>query len=134
MTVEGALLALEATSRGRIVDARGEILERIASKTDPQNIRTLQVGEASDVGGVEFECIGVCCDLVQFRLEEANLRHRNRRSEEFQRQMEIGGRDPFDAVIVSAHLRDDIVDRALDLGADADCDKGANLFGQLSQW
>ena len=91
-----------------------------------------QVWEASNAGGLEFECAGVRGDLLQFRLEATDFIDGNGGSEEFQRQMEIGGRDPFDAVIVGAQLGDEILDRALDFLADADRDKGADLFGNTT--
>ena len=92
---------------------------------------TLQVGEGSDAGSLEFECGCVGGDILQLRLEEADLLDGNRGSEEFQRQMEIAGRDPLDAVFEGAKLADHVLDRALNFGADADRDKGADLFGRL---
>ncbi len=97
-------------------------------------MRMRQVRKASDAGGLEFECAGVRGDLLQFRLEATDFIDGNGGSEEFQRQMEIGGRDPFDAVIVDAQLGDDIFDRAPNFGADPNRDEGADLFGRLRQW
>src|ERR1700735_2733725 len=109
MRIEGALLACEARTRGSLVDARGEIAQRLASKADPHDIGTAQVGKATDAGSLDLECDGLRGNLLQFRLEPMNLLKRNGRPEELQRQMEIRGGDPSDAVIVRAELRDEIV-------------------------
>ena len=87
MAIEGALLALETASRSGGIDTRREILQRVTSKTDPQNMWMLEVGKSSDAGRLEFECVGFGSDLLQFGLEDVDVREGNRRSEEFQRQM-----------------------------------------------
>src|SRR5208283_635119 len=88
----------------------------------------LEVGETSHAGCLEVEGVCVGGNLLQFRQEAINFLNRHGRSEKFQRQMKIRRRHPFDAVIVRAQLRNEILDRALDLRVDANRDEGANLI------
>lgn len=131
VTIEGALLARETAAHRGLIDARGELDQRVAAQPHPQHIWTAQVGKASDAGNLDLERNDIGGDHFQLRLETIDLFRRHRRAKELERQMKIGGRDPSDAVIMRSELRDEIIDRALDFGIDADGDERADFFGRI---
>lgn len=133
MSAEGTLLALEASFGGNLIDASRERGKLATAESNPQDIRMLEVREASNAGDFDFECVGGRGDRFQSRFEAANFFARNRRAEELQRQMEIRLRDPIDPIVERAELVDQILDGSLDFASDANRNKGANLRRKVGQ-
>ncbi len=92
-------------------------------------MRMLEVGETSHAGCLEVKDIRIFRDLCQLRLKATNLFDWHSGSEKFEGERKIRGRNPFDAVIVRAQLRNESLDRAFHLEVDANRDECANLFG-----
>ncbi len=91
MAPERTLFALEITSRGRVIDTPREILQRIAMKSDPQNMRMLQIRKSAHAGCLDFKGRDACRDGRELRLECVDFIEGNGGSEEFQRQVKVCG-------------------------------------------
>jgi hypothetical protein len=93
----------------------------------------LQVGESSDPGCLDFKGRGASRDGRELRLEGVDFLDGNGGPEEFQRQVKIRRRSPFDGIGMSAQAGNKVLDRALQIGIDANRDEGANFFRKLGQ-